>query len=128
MPIAQPTVIVADDDRAMRYLCRVNLELEGHRVLEAANAAEARRRLAEAGNAVLLLDSRLGPDDGIALGHELRDANPGLPIALLTGDTRADDPSARALTDHVIWKPFALNDLLETVQALASLALRNPRD
>ncbi len=122
MRVTQSTIIVVDDDATMRYLCRVNLELEGHRVLEAATAAEARERLAEAPDAVLLLDSRLGRDDGLALGHELRETNPDLRIALLTGDTRADDPAARALTDRVIRKPFPLDDLVETVRALVSAA------
>ena len=38
------TVLVVDDERSLRLLCRVNLELDGHRVLEAATLAEARAR------------------------------------------------------------------------------------
>ena len=120
MSKTESTVILAEDDASLRHLCRVILELDGHRVLEARNAAETQRVLAEAGDAVVLLDSQLGADDGIALGHELRRANPKLPIALLTGDTRADDPLARALTSRVIRKPFELEDLRSTVRALQS--------
>ena len=43
---AQRLVIVADDDAAIRLLCRVNLELEGYRVLEA-NGLEEISRIAD---------------------------------------------------------------------------------
>ena len=36
------TVLVVDDERSLRLLCRVNLELEGHVVHEAGTLAEAR--------------------------------------------------------------------------------------
>ena len=119
MTVTAATVIVADDDPGVRFVCRLNLELEGYRVLEAARASEVRPHLEEAGEAVLLLDSRFGADDGIALGRELRQERPDLPIALITGDTRADDPEAQALTEHVIGKPFELDDLIATVRLLA---------
>lgn len=113
------TVIVADDDPGVRLVCRLNLELEGYRVLEASSAKEVLQRLEEVdGDVVLLLDSRLGADDGIALGGELRRERPDLPIALITGDTRADDPEARGLTSHIIGKPFALEHLIATVRTL----------
>ena len=40
------TVLVVDDEPALRLLCRVNLELEGHRVLEASTLTEARELIA----------------------------------------------------------------------------------
>ena len=36
-----PTVLVVDDEPSLRLVCRVNLELDGYRVLEAPNVAEA---------------------------------------------------------------------------------------
>ena len=119
MSLPRPAVIVADDDAALRYVCRLNLELEGHRVLEAATGERLRRLVDETSEATLLLDARLGREDGIRLGHELRRARPDIPIALVSGDTAATDPSAQALTNHVLRKPFALDDLIEMVRALA---------
>ena len=43
---AAQTVLVVDDDDSLRLLCRVNLELDGYRVLEAGSLAEAREALA----------------------------------------------------------------------------------
>lgn len=112
-------MIVADDDPGIRLVCRINLELEGYRVLEASNAAETRRCVRDADDAVMLLDSRLGPDDGVALGDELRATRPDLAIALMTGDSRVHDAAVRAFAARVIRKPFTLDQLLETVRELA---------
>jgi CheY-like chemotaxis protein len=38
---------VADDEPSLRLLCRINLEAEGYRVLEAASEADVDRLLAE---------------------------------------------------------------------------------
>ena len=63
---AQRLVIVADDDESIRLLCRVNLELEGYRVLEATGLEEISRIAdAEEEVALVLLDIHLGREDGI---------------------------------------------------------------
>jgi DNA-binding response OmpR family regulator len=115
--IVHPLVVVADDDPAFRMLLRVNLELERYRVLEAATAAEVREAMS--GNAVrlLLLDVKLGEDDGIELARELREAQPGLAIAFLTGSTLAPG-NGDEIADAFIQKPFDLEELSATVQRL----------
>ena len=60
-------VLVVDDERSLRLLCRVNLELDGHRVREAATLAEARREIELATPDVILLDIHVGVDDGLEL-------------------------------------------------------------
>ena len=42
--VKPPVVLVVDDAPSLRLLCRVNLELEGYRVLEAGTLAEAAAR------------------------------------------------------------------------------------
>ena len=80
-----PLVVVADDDAAFRMLLRVNLELEGYRVLEAENAAEVQESVSSGSVSLVLLDVRLGNDDGIALARDLRAEHPEVAIAFLTG-------------------------------------------
>jgi DNA-binding response OmpR family regulator len=113
------TVLVVDDDSALRLLCRVNLELEGHRVLEAATIAEARRLLAEGGIDVLLLDVHVGSDDGRLFLRTLRAGGDQTPVALFTGSATLGGED-RALADGVLPKPFQLDDLVDTVRALAA--------
>jgi DNA-binding response OmpR family regulator len=120
-----PTVLVVDDDQSIRFLCRVNLELDGWTVREAATLDEARRELAEGGIAVVLLDVHVGSQSGGDLLGEIRAAHPGLAVALLTGSvgSSALDPAA---ADGIVPKPFTLEQLRHTVRALAPRAAQSP--
>jgi two-component system, OmpR family, response regulator len=117
--IAHPVVVVGDDDPAFRMLLRVNLELEGYRVLEAGGGDEIRKAIAGEDVALLLLDVRLGEDDGVALARELRAEKPELAIVFLTGSAYGLEQAAREITDDIIQKPFSLEELTETVGRLA---------
>ena len=114
------TVLVVDDEHSIRYLCRVNLELDGYRVLEAAEVAEARRLLASEHVDVVLLDLHVGPERTDDLLAELRRRTPPIPVALVTGSTDVLAPD-RPAADAVLSKPFAPEELTETVRRLADL-------
>jgi two-component system OmpR family response regulator len=115
---AQLAVLVADDDPALRLLCRVNLELEGYRVLEAASADEVAQVLEGGPVSLVILDVHLGLDDGLAVARGLRASHPGMPIVLFTGSAvRGEDWDE--IADGYIGKPFSLEELSETVQSLA---------
>ena len=115
--IVHPLIVVADDDPAFRMLLRVNLELERYRVVEAATAAEVRDAMTGDAVRLLLLDVKLGEDDGIELARELREAQPSLAIAFLTGSTIAPG-KGEEIADAFIQKPFDLEELSATVQRL----------
>jgi DNA-binding response OmpR family regulator len=118
------TVLVVDDDAAIRLLCRVNLELEGHRVFEAAYLDEARAVLAEENVNVVLLDLHLGSERGLDLLAELRRDRPEVAVALLTGSPQARSPEEEATADAVISKPFEIEELGRTVRRLAERSVR----
>ena len=113
------TVVVADDDPALRMLCRINLELEGYRVLEAESGDDLNRVLAAERVHVVLLDIRFGRDDGVALARSLRRRRPEVAIAFFTGSANVGDERTRAVADGVLSKPFSLEALTETVRRLA---------
>jgi DNA-binding response OmpR family regulator len=102
-------VLVVDDDASIRLLCRVNLELRGYAVAEAATLAQAREVLMGGDVHAVLLDLALGADDGLELLPELD----GVPVALLTGRDRPGVGLA------VLDKPFELEELFSTVERLA---------
>jgi two-component system OmpR family response regulator len=114
----QRLVVVADDDAAMRLLCRVNLELEGYRVLEAESKDALAAALESEEVALVLLDIHLGSDDGIAVARGIRVKHPQVPIAFLSGSVRFGELS-EAVSDASIRKPFTLEELIETVHRLA---------
>jgi CheY-like chemotaxis protein len=99
-------------------LLRLNLELEGYSVLEAANAAEVEALLGSNEVDLLLLDVRFGEDDGVELARRMRAEYPGLAIAFLTGSAYGLERETEDVFDTVIQKPFTLEALSETVERL----------
>lgn len=118
----QHTVLVVDDEPDLRLLCRLNLEFEGYRVLEAATAREAWALLSsEADDAlpdVVLLDVGL-PDDGWSLLETLAtdERTREVPIVVMTARTHGRD-QLRAWTSgatEYVTKPFSSRGLSHLV-------------
>ena len=118
-----PTVLVVDDEPSIRLLCRVNLELEGYRVLEAGTLDEARQVVESGPVRVALLDVHVGAEDGRDFLRELRGGHPEIQVALLSGSA-AREQIAREQADALVTKPFVLEDLIETVGRLAGAPAR----
>lgn len=111
------TVLVVDDDAAIRFICRVNLELDGWAVLEAEAIEQARKTLAGAAVDIVLLDVHVGVESGLDFIAEIRDSRPGLPVVLLTGSVGSPGLEG-ADADAVISKPFTLEELTGTLGKL----------
>ena len=107
-------VLVVDDERSLRLLCRVNLELDGHTVREAGSLAEARRELEQATPDVILLDVHVGADDGLELLDELAALDLPTRVVLLSGSSDVG-PELRKRVDMVLGKPFELDTLAAAV-------------
>ena len=112
----KPIILVADDDPALRMLCRINLEFEGYDVLEAATGSDVEDLVRRHDVALVLLDVHLGRDDGAALAAALRKRYPELPIAFLTGS--AMGRVGEDVVDGRISKPFTLERLADVARAL----------
>ena len=112
------TVLVVDDDPAIRLLCRVNLELDGHTVTEAGTLEDARAAMVGRDFDLVILDVHVAGGDGRDLLMELRTSKPQLPVALLTG-TADRSELIREGADALIPKPFTLEQLRTTVERLA---------
>jgi DNA-binding NtrC family response regulator len=110
-------VLVVDDEPTLRLLCRVNLELEGHRVREAATLAEARAELDAATPDVVLLDVHVGPDDGLELLDHIEALELRTRVVLLSGTSEVG-PELRRRVDEVLGKPFELKRLSAAVTGI----------
>ena len=113
------SVLVVDDEPSIRLLCRVNLELEGYRVLEAGTLARAREHLREGPVSVVLLDVHVGSEDGRTLLDEIRSEWPGVRVVLFSGTAPSDAVDMEG-ADAIIPKPFQLQQLVGTVSRLAT--------
>lgn len=114
----RPTALIVDDDRALRLLCRVNLELDGFDVREAATVADALAALDEARPGVVLLDVHLGREGSGAILERVR--ADGVPVVLVTGSADIDDYRDRC--DEVLAKPFLPDTLVGIAKRLAGAA------
>ena len=115
---APARVLVVDDEPSIRLLCRVNLELEGHEVLEAHSLATARAVLGQDEVDVVVLDVHLRGERSDALVGECHAREPAIPVVLVTGSVEITDPGLSA-ADAILPKPFELEQLLSTVRNLA---------
>ena len=111
-------MLVVDDQPSLRLLCRVNLELEGFDVSEAATLDAARAILAAEDVALVLLDLHVGNQRGEALLDELRAREPHVAVVVVTGSSEVEAGEQRLAADAVLGKPFEIDFLIETVRAL----------
>jgi DNA-binding NtrC family response regulator len=124
----EPLILVADDEARIRELvCRA---LEGRCTEACSNAEEVRENADRA--SLLLLDLRLGADDGMELLAELREKRPELPIVIMTAFASIEsavEAMKRGATDYLT-KPFGSLDELRLVvdRALAVDRLRREND
>jgi DNA-binding NtrC family response regulator len=117
---APPRILVVDDEPSIRLLCRINLELDGHEVLEAETLATARQALAEEDIDVVILDVHLRGERSDRLIEECHARRPPIPVVLVTGSA---DVTMGGLSDAdaILPKPFELDALLATVRSLAGV-------
>ena len=117
---AAARILVVDDDSSIRKVCRVNLELDGHEVLEAESLATTRATLEEEVVDVVVLDVHLQGERSDPLVAECHERRPPIPVVLLTGSVELTDPRLRE-ADAILPKPFELAQLLSTVRNLAQV-------
>jgi two-component system, NtrC family, C4-dicarboxylate transport response regulator DctD len=117
---AAPRVLVVDDEPSIRLLCRVNLELEGHVVLEADSLASARAAVETGEVGVVLLDVHLHGERSDALIAECHDRNPPIPVVIVSGSADAKQLAQLSHADAILPKPFELDQLIDTVRNLSS--------
>ena len=118
------TVLVVEDDESLRMLCRINLELENYRVLEAGTIDRAEALVSAEPVDVVLLDLHVGERRGTELLPLLRAERPEAAVCLLSGTSEADPPDEDGV-DGFIRKPFELEVLTATVRRLASRSVRH---
>lgn len=126
------TTLVIDDEPPIRLLCRVNLEAEGMRVLEAADGRTGIELAQKEQPNAILLDVMMPGMDGWAVAEQLlQDARTAeIPIIFLTA--RADLRDRARGMDlgglEYITKPFNPVELATLVQEVISAVERGERE
>ncbi len=79
------SVLIVDDEEGLRSGLKKLLALHGYRVLEAASSADARAVLDREAVPLVLLDVRLGEENGLDLLAEIRAREPLASVIVVTG-------------------------------------------
>ena len=93
MTIDKPHILVVDDDNRLRTLLKKFLSEQGFLVTVAADAAEARRKLAWFSFDLMVLDIMMPGEDGLSLLTSL--AGSDMPILMLSARSETDDRISR---------------------------------
>jgi two-component system, OmpR family, response regulator len=113
-------IVVVDDDPLLRQL--VIRYLEDHNVptKSASNKTELNRHFQGSCPSLIILDLRLGQDDGLDLLREIR-SHSDVPVIIMTGHRSDEIDRIVGLelgADDYIVKPFSLGELLARVRAV----------
>jgi two-component system, OmpR family, response regulator MprA len=115
------SILVVDDEPAVRESLRRALELEGYRVELATDGDEAIARLGQAEQPdAVILDILMPRLDGLEVCRRLRSSGNAVPVLMLTAQAEIDSRVAGldAGADDYLPKPFALAELFARLRAL----------
>ncbi len=117
--MSTPTVLVAEDDRAIRELLTHHLEREGFTVVGCSDGHAALRHARGAAD-LLVLDVGLPGVDGYDVVRTLRREERALPIVLLTARTEEIDRviGFELGADDYIAKPFSPREVVARVKSI----------
>jgi two-component system phosphate regulon response regulator PhoB len=117
-----PSILVVDDDPAIREMVRMALTRAGYDILEAGSALEARQIIASRKPDLILLDWMLPGQSGFEFARQLHsdNAHPPPSVIMLTArDQEADKIAALdAGADDYVSKPFSVSELLARIKAV----------
>jgi two-component system, cell cycle sensor histidine kinase and response regulator CckA len=122
---AGATILVVEDDIAVRSSVRRLLERYGYHVLEAPSGNHALTAIAESAQAIdLVISDMVMPEmSGLELRQHLRELRPTLPVLLMSGYseeaiTRLGSPGS---VGPLIEKPFTVQGILQKVKEALSV-------
>ena len=117
---SQPTCLVVEDDHTMRHLLMNYLGEHDIRAISASRPDEVAGLLVREEPNLVILDLRLGQEDGLDLLREIRSRS-DVPVIITTGHRRDEIDRVVGLelgADDYITKPFGLRELLARIRAV----------
>ncbi|MFH8934194.1 response regulator transcription factor [Streptomyces griseosporeus] len=114
------TVLLAEDDRAIRHALERALTLEGYQVTAVADGVEALAQAHKSPPDVLVLDVMMPGIDGLQVCRVLRAEGDRTPILMLTALVETADRIAGldAGADDYVVKPFDVEEVFARLRAL----------
>ena len=114
------TILVVDDDEAIRTLLQEELEDEGYKVLIATNARDALKMVAAEPLDLVILDIRMPGMDGLEALPRILGIKEGLPVIMNTAYSQYQDSFMSWAADAYVVKSSDLTELKEKVKELVN--------
>lgn len=118
------TILLAEDDRAVREFVSRALRQDGHDITAVGDGQQALSALEKRRYDMLLADIVMPQLDGIALALKAAKEYPDLPVLLMTGYAaeRQRAHNLDALSQDVISKPFTLQEIRDAVRRMLDIS------
>ncbi len=124
-------ILVIDDDTAINELIKVNLELEGHNVIQAYDGIKGFALCKQENPALVVLDVMMPDVDGFTVAQRIRknEETKDIPILMLTALSQLNDKvnGFNIGVDDYLVKPFEMEELKVRVRALLKRTNQIPK-
>ena len=126
--IDSPTILVIEDDSAVRTGIVDTLEYGGYRTLEAADGHEGMKMALQSNYRLLLLDIVMPGPSGFEILAALKKARPGQAVIMLSARGEEQDRVKGLVggADDYVVKPFSMKELLARVDAVLRRSHERP--
>lgn len=117
--VAQPTILVVEDDVTIRELLAYTLRRAGFAVISEEDGEGGLKQALGPEVDLVLLDVMIPGRDGISVARSVKEERPSLPVIMLTARSDKDVVLAgfRAGADDFVTKPFDMDELLARIRA-----------
>lgn len=124
-------ILVIDDDTAINELVKINLELQGYKVLQAYNGIEGFALAKQEQPALIILDIMMPEVDGYTVAQRIRQCAEiaETPIIMLTALSELDNKveGFNLGVDDYLTKPFEIEELIVRTRALLKRTKQIPK-
>lgn len=120
--MANRSILIVDDESAIREMIRIGLEMAGFTCMEAADAQEAYGKILDQRPDLILLDWMMPNTSGLELLRRLRrdEVSRNIPVIMLTAKDDEDNriQGLEVGADDYVTKPFSSRELLARIKAV----------
>jgi DNA-binding response OmpR family regulator len=121
-------ILYVEDDLALSYVTRDNLEEQGYAITHCADGETALKEFSKKKYDLVLLDIMLPRMDGFTLAKKIREKNSQVPLLFLTAKSMKEDrlTGLKLGADDYIVKPFSIEELILKIEVFLRRSRREP--